>query len=131
MGCGGDPHAQAHKRVLNEFEQIWARGEEAAETKNIPEYKRAVLQVYSEASRISLCGCSPEFRRDFVDLINALGEFYQAVDAMPDGHFDAIIRVLSNAVRGELDGGVSRMENNLIRARARLMTARAEMKKYE
>ena len=130
------PERAAHLRVLNAYRQSDQKIPPGASPKEII----AVLRSrYSKISAISLSGCSPEFRNDFIVLINSAAQvvneyerFAAYAGSLPDDVVGVFLMGAFNGMtRGEIDGGATRIQNELDQAKQRFHIAIEEVQKAE
>jgi len=106
----------------------------------------ALRSHHSRISAISFKGCSPEFRNDFVAVINSTAQVINELErsvaydkSLPDGFVGGFFMGAFNALaKGEIDGGATRIMNEKDRLDQRVQVALEEvgkalavMKKYE
>ena len=133
----------AHSRVLNAYIQVDTGIPPGASPK---EGIAALRSYHSSLLAISLSGCSPEFRSDFVALINSVAEviaelerFVVYRESLPDDFVGGFLMgALNGLTRGEIDGGATRIQNELDQANQKFQIAVEKwqraitvLKKYE
>ena len=74
----------------------------------------AIRRYCARADKQSMGDCPPRFQVIYKEHVRAWGQASNVVDALPDGLIDGLWTGFINSItRGEMDGGLSRMETSL------------------
>lgn len=102
----------AIKRVIKEDRRISREEVGSLSAQATPSERAAAIRRYCDkAEHQDMAGCPPKFQVAYKDHVRAWRAASAVVDSLPDGFLDGFWTGLFNSItRGELDGGLARME---------------------
>ena len=133
VGCGASdpkPNKAAILRVLQADKELGAKRDTLSPNATPSQIAQAIREYCSNLERLDMSDCPADFRVAYRHHMGAWREAETSIRQLPDGFMESVLMGAINGVlRGEPDGGTSRLQGGLERAFERVRDTWIEVEK--
>jgi hypothetical protein len=132
-GCGQSESTRTRNailRVIRADEELGSKRDSLPSNATPSQIAAEIVNYCSALERLDMSDCPADFRVAYRHHMTAWREVQGAVQQMPDGFVDGVFMgAINSLIRGEMDGGMGRMQGDLQRGLEKVQSTWFEVEK--